>query len=165
MSVYTVYEPPLRAGEVVPDPDRFVFVRDGFYFWAFVFAPLWMLRHRMWLVLFLYILVAAGMEIVTYYAGVGATGVALIQLLLSFLVGLEASTLRRFTLERRGFRNVGIVVGDDLESAEQRFFNAWVETAPSRRAARPSVSSSPVASVPTVSQAHDIVGLFPEPGA
>ena len=28
---------------------RFVFVRDGFHFWAFLLAPLWMLRHRMWL--------------------------------------------------------------------------------------------------------------------
>ena len=25
---------------------RFVFVRDGFHFWAFLLAPLWMLRHR-----------------------------------------------------------------------------------------------------------------------
>ena len=165
MSVYTVYEPPLRAGEVVPDPDRFVFVRDGFYFWAFVFAPLWMLRHRMWLVLFLYILVAAAIENASYYAGAGATGVALIQLLLSFLVGLEASTLRRFTLQRRGFRNAGIVVGDDLESAEQRFFNAWVEAASSRRSAPPVPSPVQVASAPRVSQTPDIVGLFPEPGA
>jgi len=50
MSIYTVHEPPLKAGESTPDPDRFVFVRDGFSFWAFLLAPLWMLRHRLWLV-------------------------------------------------------------------------------------------------------------------
>ncbi len=164
MSVYTVYEPPLRAGELTPGPDRFVFVREGFYFWAFVFAPLWMLWHRLWLVLLLYIVIAAGIENASYYAGVGTAGVAVIQLALSFLVGLEASTLRRFTLNRRGFRNVGIVVGDDLESAEQRFFNAWVETESSRPAAPPPASPAPVARVPPVSQPHDIIGLFPEPG-
>jgi len=165
MSVYTVYEPPLRAGEIAPDPDRFVFVREGFYFWAFVLAPLWMLWHRMWLVLLLCVVIAAGIENASYYAGVGTAGVALIQLALAILVGLEAGTLRRFTLERRGYRNVGIVVGDDLESAEHRFFDAWVDAASSRRAAPPAASPAPVAAVPRVSQAPDIVGLFPEPGA
>ena len=57
MSIYTVYEPPLRAHESAPDPERFVFVRDGFSFWAFLLAPLWMLRHRMWLVLLGYVVV------------------------------------------------------------------------------------------------------------
>jgi hypothetical protein len=165
MSVYTVYEPPLRAGETAPDPDRYVFVREGFYFWAFVLAPLWMLWHRMWLVLLLYVVIAAGIENAGYYVGVGAAGVALIQLALSILVGLEAGTLRRFTLERRGFRNVGIVVGDDLESAEQRFFDAWVGTASSRPAAAPPTSPMPIAAVRPLSQAHGIIGLFPEPGA
>ena len=33
------------------DPERFVFVRDGFHFWAFLLAPLWLLWHRLWLVL------------------------------------------------------------------------------------------------------------------
>jgi hypothetical protein len=168
MSVYTVYEPPLRAGEIAPDPDRFVFVREGFYFWAFVLAPLWMLWHRMWLVLFLYLVIVAGFENAAYYAGIGTLGAAVVQLALSILVGLEAGTLRRFTLSRRGFRNAGIVVGDDLESAEQRFFNAWVEAASGRRAAPAAVSPAPVAAVSRVSQsspASDIVGLFPEPGA
>ena len=31
MSIYTVHEPPLKADESTPDPERFVFVRDGFY--------------------------------------------------------------------------------------------------------------------------------------
>ena len=57
MSVYTVYEPPLKAHQSAPDPERFVFVRDGFSFWAFLLAPLWMLRHRMWLVFLGYLVV------------------------------------------------------------------------------------------------------------
>ena len=43
MAVYTVHEPPPREGEAArATPTRFVFVRDGFYFWAFLFGPLWM---------------------------------------------------------------------------------------------------------------------------
>ena len=49
MAVYTVHEPPLKRYETDADPERFVFVRDGFSFWAFLLGPLWMLRHRMWL--------------------------------------------------------------------------------------------------------------------
>ena len=39
MPIYTVHEPPLRASETTPNPDRFVLVRDGFYFWAFLLTP------------------------------------------------------------------------------------------------------------------------------
>ena len=43
MPTFTVHEPPPRKTESVTSPERFVFVRDGFYFWAFVLAPLWLL--------------------------------------------------------------------------------------------------------------------------
>src|SRR5262249_60639029 len=58
MSVYAVSEPPLRAHESAADPERFVFVRDGFSFWAFSLAPFWMLRHRLWLAFVAYVIVA-----------------------------------------------------------------------------------------------------------
>ena len=29
--------------------DKFVFVRDGFHFWAMIFGPLWLLWNRLWL--------------------------------------------------------------------------------------------------------------------
>ena len=63
MSIYTVHEPPLKADESTPDPDRFVFVRDGFSFWAFLLAPLWMLRHRLWLVFVGYVIVAVALQV------------------------------------------------------------------------------------------------------
>ena len=63
MSIYTVHEPPLKADQSTPDPDRFVFVRDGFSFWAFLFAPLWMLRHRLWLVFVGYVIVAVSLQV------------------------------------------------------------------------------------------------------
>src|SRR5438045_2317340 len=71
MAVYTVHEPPLRASEAAPDPDRFVFVRDGFYGWAFLLGPLWMLRHRLWLVPLIYAAgsAAVSVAIVDYGSG------------------------------------------------------------------------------------------------
>ena len=51
MTTFTVHEPPPRKNEETASPVRFAFVRDGFYFWAFVLGPVWMLYHRLWLVL------------------------------------------------------------------------------------------------------------------
>ena len=55
MPTYTVHEPPPRQGEAAIAPERFLFVRDGFYFWAFALAPLWLLRHRLWLAFVIYL--------------------------------------------------------------------------------------------------------------
>ena len=166
MSVFTVHEPPLRAAETLPDPRRFAFVRDGFYFWAFALTPIWILWHRMWLVLLLYIIVAAGADSIVHYAGAGAGGIFSVGLLLSFLAGVEASTLRRFTLARRGWKNVGVVAGDGAEAAERRFFDAWAASASDKRAEWASPSSAPPPpSTPRVAHTSGIIGLFPEPGA
>ena len=50
MTTFTVHEPPPRKNEATASPVRFAFVRDGFYFWAFLLGPVWMLYHRLWLV-------------------------------------------------------------------------------------------------------------------
>jgi hypothetical protein len=165
MSVFTVHEPPLRAADAVPDPERIVFVRDGFSFWAFLFTVLWMARYRMWLVLLLYVVAGALVENALHYAGVGTGGIVLIGLLVSLLIGIEAGTLRRFSLARRGWKNVGIVSGEDLEDAERRFFDAWIRKARGKRT-EPAAAAPRPASVPSVAtHASDIVGLFPDPGA
>ena len=168
MSVYTVYEPPLKAHESAPDPERFVFVRDGFSFWAFLLAPFWLLRYRLWLAFIGYVIVAIALQIALRLIGASPTVTVIVAALLSLLVGFEAATLRRFTLSRRGWRNVGIVVGDDLESAERRFFDAWVHKS---WVDQSSVDGAPRASSPAMGMpmarrpSSEVIGLFPQPGA
>jgi hypothetical protein len=171
MSIYTVYEPPLKAHESAPDPERFVFVRDGFSFWAFLLAPWWMLRHRLWLALVCYVILAVALSVALRLIGASATVAVIAGALFSLLVGFEAATLRRFGLARRGWRNVGIVVGDDVESAERRFFDAWTNWPNKTWAERPSVdgasrTSSPAMGVPMARRpSSEVIGLFPQPGA
>src|SRR6266550_7760186 len=159
MSIYTVYEPPLKAHESAPAPERFVFVRDGFSFWAFLLAPLWMLRHRLWLAFTGYVIVAIGLQVALRLVG-ASTGVTVtVAALLSLLVGFEAATLRRFTLSRRGWKNVGIVVGDDLESAERRFFDAWVNKRSVERANLEPAASPPAWGAPLSPRtASEVIG-------
>jgi hypothetical protein len=176
MAIYTVHEPPLKRDETEPNPDRFVFVRDGFYFWAFLLTPLWMLRHRLWLVLLCYALVTAALGIILRTAGASGTVSAVVGLLVAILAGCEGATLRRFTLARRGYKTVGLVVGDDRDSAERRFFEGWNGGGHAQSSILPpGTPGVPAASSPapalTAAAAlrrppgNEVLGLFPQPGA
>jgi hypothetical protein len=164
MSIYTVHAPPPRNSVSAPDPERFVFVRDGFHFWAFLLTPLWLLWHRLWLVLLIYLIAIFAAGQAMRYAGVDPGGRFLVLLLVSLLIGLEASTLRRFTLARRGWRNVGVVGGTNAEAAERRFFDGL---AAAGQGSPPASTGSPPPLLPAAPAFHTapIVGLFPEPGA
>jgi hypothetical protein len=164
MRVYTVHEPPQKGEKPVADPERFAFVRDGFHFWAFLLTPLWMVWHRLWLVLVLYCALTAAIDAALYaVAGRGAPFYA-VSLVIGLLVGFEAGTLRRWTLARRGWKNLGVVVGKDLEDAERRFFDAWMRERAAQRQI-PAPVPPPAATTFRMPQAvTDIVGLFPEPG-
>jgi hypothetical protein len=162
MAVYTVHEPLPRKNEASADPERFAFVRDGFYFWAFVLGPVWMLWRRLWLVTVLYFVAMTAMQVGLWVLGASETVGFVMGLLLALLIGFEAGTLRRWTLTRRGWRSLGVVVGDDLETAERRFFSAWMPPA------RPQAPAAPPPQSParfTRPGDNQIVGLFPHPGA
>ncbi len=162
MPTYTVHAPPPRAGELESDPERFLFVRDGFYFWAFLLAPLWLLAKRLWLVLLGYVVIA-GLIGAGFY-GMGAPSLLKFfgSLLVALLIGFEAGTLWRWTLARRGWRTLGFAVGDDEEAAEQRFFGEWAKRAPHL----PPPVPQPHYTVPVrrgPPSGSDVIGLFPEP--
>jgi hypothetical protein len=165
MPVYTVHEPPRNESghddDALAHTTRFVFVRDGFHFWAFLLAPLWMLRHRMWLEFIAYLLLIGGLTFALTRLGVAGSAGLWIAFLLALLIGIEASSLRRWKLSRRSFASLGVVVADDREAAERRFFDGWVarddRPAPQPPRALPSPFGQPPSS--------EIVGLFPQPEA
>jgi hypothetical protein len=165
MPVYTVHEPPRRDDEIVAHTARFQFVRDGFHWWALLLTPFWMLRYRMWLELVVYLALVGGITFGLNRLGVADSAGPWVAILLSLLVGLEASSLRRWKLARRGFENLGVVVGEDLDIAERRFFDGWVVQG--RRSAAPSTTSpfDPPSVEPRATPPADIVGLFPQPEA
>lgn len=161
MAVYTVHEPPLGAADALANPERFAFVRDGFSVWAFLVSALWMLWHRMWLVLAIYVVVAAGLEIAMRRLGVSVGMAALVGLFISLLIGIEAGTLRCFMLARKGWKNIALVSGNGVEDAERRFFDVWVSDP---RGPRTGPSSPAAFALPRKPPASDVIGLFPEPG-
>jgi hypothetical protein len=165
MTVFTVHEPRPRKSETEANPDRFAFVRDGFYFWAFLLGPLWMLWRRLWLVLLGYIVVTSALQFGLWKLGV-ATGIKFtVGFLVALLVGFEAASLRRWTYGRRRWKNHGVVVADNVEAAERRFFDLWSQDGapqPAYPASTAATTSSPAAArIPP--SAPEVLGLFPEP--
>jgi Protein of unknown function (DUF2628) len=174
MPVYTVHAPVADGTEARSVADRFVFVRDGFHFWAFVFGPLWLLWHRLWLALLGYVVVTtagtAALSLSPASAGTRFT----VTLLIALLMGFEAASLRRWTLSRRKWRQLDIVVADDEETAERRFFDRWTFGQRSFGNDQPAIDRGappPTRDVPgqafsrPPSPHGDIIGLFPQPGA
>jgi Protein of unknown function (DUF2628) len=175
MPVYTVHAPVADGTDARNAADRFVFVRDGFYFWAFLAAPVWLAWHRLWLALLGYLVVAVGGTVALALLHASAGTRFTVMLLIALLTGFEAASLWRWTLSRRKWRQFDIVVGDDEETAERRFFDRWTakqrvfdndQSAVDRGAPPPTrdIPGQPF-SRPPPSAHSDIIGLFPQPGA
>lgn len=160
MPAFAVFEPSERKRGSGVHSDGFVFLREGFSLGAFLFGPFWMIWRRQWLVLLIYLIVLGGVEYGLRRLGIPVSARLMVYVLISLLIGLEAASLRRWTMLRGGWRDCGIIIADDLEMAERRFFDARSVVAP---AAKPSAPVSPSYSSPNATGSA-VLGLFPEPG-
>src|ERR1041385_6701612 len=125
--VYAAPEPPQRRDDdTLAHAGRVRFIRDGFHFWAMVLAPLWMLRHRLWIELIAYLLIGGGAAFLLRRLGIEEESGLWVALFLAVLVGMEASSLLRWKLARRGFEQVGVVVGGNRGNGEGGFFDGSV---------------------------------------
>jgi hypothetical protein len=91
----------------------------------------------MWIVL----LVALGAQFAIWAIaealGFGEVMRVIFSCAINLVLGFEGNSLLRWTYERRGFKGLGLVQGDDLEAAEYRFFTEFgppADAAPAPRA-------------------------------
>ena len=121
MRIYTVQQgpDPRSAG------DDIEFVRDGFSWGAFFFTLIWPLYHGLWLVSVLVLVLSSALGAVIELAGFDDLGRGAVWLAAALVFGYEANNLRRWTLSRRGWRQVGLVGGRTLADAEHRFFGIY----------------------------------------
>ena len=173
MPVYTVHGPS-SYGADISATDKFTFVRDGFHVAAMVFGPLWLIWNRLWLATIGWILVTVALQIGLRAIGAGTAAMAAADALVAILLGLEAASVQRWTLSRGNWRQLDIVVADDEDAAERRFFDRW--TAGRRGASFDPLTVErggppPTRDVPGQSFSKppplpegSIIGLFPEPG-
>lgn len=127
---YTVHEPPEPKESPQDQAESLVFVRDGFNWFAFFLAPIWMLVNRLWLALVAYVVIAAALFGTLAAIGTAPEWVGLASIAFNLLVALEADSIERWTLARRGWRMIGSVSGANMRECERRFFEGWVSRQP-----------------------------------
>jgi hypothetical protein len=166
VTLYTVNAPPPRDGTTA-DPADLVFIKDGFCWPALFFPEIWLIVRRLWLVLILYVVVAVALIALSRVMSGDWPGLLIV--LARFLFALEANGLRRWTLERHGYRLVGVAEGRGLEEAELRFFSEWSEGASAPKAETPMVPPPPPSPPPQqpwqpTPEDGGVVGMFPTAG-
>ena len=173
MPVYTVHAPAGNGAELAAT-DQFTFVRDGFQFWDALLTAIWLAWHRLWLALIGWIALTLAIQFGLVALGVSNGAILFADALIAILTGFEAASLQRWTLSRRRWRQLDIVVADNEESAERRFFDRWAakqrgltndQWAVDRGAPPPTrnIPGQPFSKPPPLPQGG-IIGLFPEPG-
>ena len=122
MRTYTVHLPapdPEGDGAAPPETEA-VFIKEGFSWPALLFSFLWAIWHRLWLVaigiLGLSILIGLIVEI----AGADGLVRTAVSLGLAFIVGFTANDLRRWTITRKGMREIDVVIGGSSDEAMVR---------------------------------------------
>ncbi len=161
--IFLVFEPKdgLKNAPTLADAERVVFLREKFSWPALLFGPFWLAGHRLWLALLLWIVAffALGVPMVSLKLPDSMMFAAF--LVPSLIVAFEATAIRRRKLLRKRMRDAGVVIAQDIEIAERRFFADWTKragTLPAERPAPPAGSALPLDPSP-------VLGLFPQPGA
>ncbi len=157
MTTFTLHLP----GDARPgDPgalEEAELVKDAFSWGAFFFTFLWFFVHRLWLaglgILVLVFAFGVALELLDVHSAARAVAM----LLLQTLIGLEANSLRRWTLARHGLPAVDVVTAADRDEAETKAFARWLEQRP---AAPRQPAPAPILSTPRGPE--PVIGLFPD---
>ena len=120
MKIYAVH---LRRHGLDPDRDV-VMVKEGFSWPAFLLSFVWALWNRLWLAAALFALAHAAISLGIYLLHPDPVSQAVVSLGLAAVIGYLAADIRQHKLTRQGFAFAGVVVGEDVDQAYQRFLDS-----------------------------------------
>jgi hypothetical protein len=168
VTVYSVYEPRDPGPDIEARAEALQFVKEGFSWPAFLVPVLWLIYFRMWIELIVFVAILALAQL-SLGGGQeeGAQLAGWVSIALSVLLGFEANDLRTASLERRGYRLIGIAEGRGRTNAELAFFKNWLpvqrkhpraERAPERASDHQGEAKRPT----TLGEGEGVIGLFPQ---
>tara|TARA_R110002110_G_scaffold51527_2_gene151087 strand:+ start:82 stop:603 length:522 start_codon:yes stop_codon:yes gene_type:complete len=169
MKIFSVHHKSVEPAIILSEGLETRFVKEGISWTALFFSPLWLIFHRMWLVLFgtflLYVIAAVAADAV----GLNSSAAFGLVLIVNVITALEGNDLRRWTLKRSGYQEIGVVTGRSLEHCERRFFESLLD--PNKKltqrhdlhATTSGVQSTLATLRPSLKENEGVVGLFPEP--
>ena len=109
--------------------ERATIIKDGFSWPAFIFAQLWLIYHRLWLALLIWVLAEVAFTLLVLPHTATGTFIA-VDFLAHLFIGFEGNRLRL----AKGARSavlVDVVEGRDRDEAEARFFDRLLPVAAS----------------------------------
>lgn len=165
MTTYTIHEPSARPADMIARAEAVDFVKEGVAWWALLFPLLWLLYHRMWIVLIGLVALLVALQLGLGLIGLSETAIGWSMVAVSILFAVHANDLRRWTLARRGYEMVGAVTGRNRNECELKFFSDWAPA----QTAEPAQGEQVTPNKPTVLAARkpgpqggdDVIGLFP----
>ncbi len=154
MAIYRVLVP-ADAADPAAAAERAEFIREGFYWPALLFGPLWLLARGLWRALGAWGLGALIVALAVRYGAAPGLAASWLYLLSAVWLGLEGHALVAAARRRAGFRFVDIAAGADVEAAERGFFSRWFAAPP---------LAAPAARQGAQAVRADVIGLFPDAG-
>lgn len=164
MIAFTVHEPPNAPADRIDRGEKLEFVRDGFAPLAAALPPLWMMLNGLWIALLVYLIGVTAIDLALGALGATPPLIALITLAMNLLVGFEADAIKRWTLRRGGWSELGTVVGRNKSECERRFFDGWLIEQPMLRPGTPHATDRLLGSAP-LPLPVDSTGTAKEPAA
>ncbi|MDA0262458.1 MAG: DUF2628 domain-containing protein [Proteobacteria bacterium] len=125
MKIYSVHQRPYwEVSESAAPDEAIVFVREGFSWFAMFLPLVWALWHRLWLVAGAIVVIGLVLNLGVRLLEIQEIYSSLIGGALLVWFGFEANDLRRWSLLRADWREIGVVGGRDRNDAEWRYFAA-----------------------------------------
>lgn len=158
MKSYLLYAPRNAAARDDKAVQGLSVIRDAFSWTAFFVPVAWFLYFRCWLAAIADLIVMTGVLVLARFLPVEAGSVLLVLLVVRAFIALEANAVRGWTLRRKGFRLVDVVVAANLAEAERALLGRWLANEDMM-----DVAGHPVRNLPDRHAPIGVVGLFPEP--
>lgn len=165
MRIWSVHEP-VEDRDVYEASagDRVDFVKDGFSWPGFVLSLPWLLYHRLWVGLLVYLLCVAVLAIAASLLPIAEFEAGLLGLLPALFVGLDGNDMRRRKLAGLGYADRGLVTARSLTEAEIAFFSRHGGTGiVARPRSAPPPQTAPRQRPAFAAGDREVLGLFPEP--
>ena len=155
MTTYTVYMPP--EGSHDNPEEEFLLVPDSKATWALIFPPFWLVWHRLWLPLMVYLVLITAILMIALWSP--SVAVSYLSILPGLYLLLEGYQLVRRNLENKGWQFAGIVEGENREEAEIRYL---VNSGNKFAKPKTKIQTNHRPTVINTGSASDNMSLFPE---
>lgn len=156
MGIWTVLAREVPGDTAEAAAGRIRFVREKFSWATLFFAPVVLLRFRLWLAFAAYVAVAVILGLAESLGGVAGAVTGVVMFGFHLLLAFELPALRLRKLARKGFSEAAVIVAPDREEAEYRFFADWSGPRPAPHLPPIRPSGSPRPGAPS-----GVIGAFP----